>query len=354
MLGYAATASASAAELPKPTSGTYVIAHFAFADGETLQNLRLHYVTYGTPRRDADGQTTNAVLIIHGTGGSSAQFMQPKFAGVLFKPGGELDARRYYIILPDEIGHGASSKPSDGLRARFPHYRYHDMVRATHALLVDGLHVNHLRLVMGTSMGGMQTWMWGEMYPRFMDALMPLASLPIGISGRNRIWRDMIADAIVSDPAYDGGNYTTEPAAGLRTAADILWTMGSAPVYDQRRFPTGASADAYYRRTVAMLYAHWDANDVLYQIQSSRDYNPEPELGKIIAPLLAINSADDQINPPELHIVEREIGKVKYGRFVLLPITSATRGHGTHTLAAIWHGYLRELLAASARASSDR
>ncbi len=346
--------SVAAATFPKPTGGTYIIARFAFADGEMLQSLRLHYVTYGTPRRNANGQTMNAVLIIHGTGGSSAQFTQPKFAGVLFEPGGQLDARRYYIILPDEIGHGGSSKPSDGLRARFPHYGYRDMVRATHALLVDGLHVNHLRLVMGTSMGGMQTWMWGEMYPRFMDALMPLASLPIAISGRNRIWRDMIADAIVSDPAYEGGNYTTEPVAGLKTAADLLWFMGSAPVYDQRLMPTGAAADAYFHRVIAELSTHLDANDVLYQIQASRDYNPEPELGAIVAPLLAINSADDQINPPELHIAEREIGKVKRGRFVLLPITSATRGHGTHTLPAIWHGYLRQLLAASGRVSTRR
>jgi homoserine O-acetyltransferase/O-succinyltransferase len=347
-LGY--IASATAVTLPNPTGGTYVIAHFTFADGETLENLHLHYVTYGTPRRNADGQTTNAVLIIHGTGGSSAQFMQPKFAGVLFKPGGELDARYYYIILPDEIGHGASSKPSDGLRAKFPHYGYHDMVHATHALLADGLHVNHLRLVMGTSMGGMQTWMWGEMYPHFMDALMPLACLPVAISGRNRIWRDMIADAIVSDPAYHGGNYATEPAAGLKTAADLLWFVGSAPLYDQQLMPTGAAADAYYQRIVAVLGTRLDANDLLYQVQASRDYDPEPELGAIVAPLLAINSADDQINPPELRIVEREIGKVKRGRFVLLPITNATRGHGTHTLPAIWHDYLRQLLDVSDRA----
>ncbi len=346
MLG--SMASAAAATVPNPAPGTYVIAHFAFDDGETLENLRLHYVTYGTPRRNAEGQTTNAVLIMHGTGGSSAQFTQPKFADVLFKPGGELDARYYYIILPDEIGHGASSKPSDGLRAKFPHYGYHDMVHATHALLVDGLHVNHLRLVMGTSMGGMQSWMWGEMYPRFMDALMPLASLPIGISGRNRIWRDMVADAIMSDPAYDGGNYTTEPAAGLKTAADLLWFVGSAPLYDQSLMPTGAAADAYYQRVIAPLATHLDANDLLYQVQASRDYDPEPELGAIVAPLLAINSADDQINPPELHIVEAEIGKVKHGRFVLLPITNETRGHGTHTLPAIWHEYLRRLLDSSA------
>jgi homoserine O-acetyltransferase/O-succinyltransferase len=338
-----ATPNAGAPE-PQPSSATYTAAHFVFADGEALDNLRLHYVTYGTARRDSSGRTTNAVLIIHGTGGSVEQFTQPKFAGVLFTPGGELDAANYFIVIPDEIGHGASSKPSDGLRAKFPHYGYHDMVRATHALLVDGLHVNHLRLVMGTSMGGMQSWMWAEIYPQFIDAAMPLASLPIAISGRNRVWRDMIADAIVTDPAYEGGNYTSEPLLGLKTAADILWFMGSAPLYDQQIMPTGTSADEYYQRTIPKLVSELDANDLLYQIQASRDYDPQPLLGSIVAPLLAINSADDQINPPELGILQREIVKVKRGRFVLLPITSATRGHGTHTLPAIWHGYLHELL----------
>ncbi len=336
--------AAATSGTPRPSSGTYTVAHFVFADGEALDNLRLHYVTYGTPRIDSSGRTTNAVLIIHGTGGSTAQFTQPKFAGVLFTPGGELDAANYFIIIPDEIGHGASSKPSDGLRASFPHYGYHDMVRATHTLVVDGLHVNHLRLVMGTSMGGMQSWMWAEIYPQFIDAAMPLASLPIAISGRNRIWRDMIADAIVSDPAYDGGNYSSEPLTGLKTAADILWFVGSAPLYDQQIMPTGASTDEYYQRTLPKLISQLDANDLLYQIQASRDYDPQPLLGSIVAPLLAINSADDQINPPELGILQREIMKVKRGRFVLLSITSATRGHGTHTLPAIWHGYLRELL----------
>lgn len=338
-----ATPNAGAAE-SQPNSATYTVAHFVFADGEALDNLRLHYVTYGTPRRDSSGRTTNAVLIIHGTGGSAQQFTQPKFAGILFTPGGELDAANYFIIIPDEIGHGASSKPSDGLRAKFPHYGYHDMVRATHTLLVDGVHVNHLRLVMGTSMGGMQSWMWAEIYPQFIDAAMPLASLPIAISGRNRIWRDMIVDAIVTDPAYEGGNYTSEPLLGLKTAADILWFMGSAPLYDQQIMPTGTSADEYYQRTIQKLVSELDANDLLYQIQASRDYDPQPLLGSIVAPLLAINSADDQINPPELGILQREILKVKRGRCVLLPITSATRGHGTHTLPAIWNGYLHELL----------
>jgi homoserine O-acetyltransferase len=341
-------ANAAAAAYPPPASGTYTIPSFTFADGEQMQNLRLHYETFGTPRTDASGRTVNAVLIIHGTGGSAQQFISDRFAGVLFKPGGILDASRYFIILPDEIGHGASSKPSDGLRAKFPHYGYRDMVRATHDMIVQGLHVNHLRLVMGTSMGGMQTWMWGETYPAMMDALMPLASLPVQISGRNRIWRDMIADAITSSPDYDAGDYTAEPY-GLKTAYDLLWMVGSAPLYDQSIMPTREAADSYYREHLASVPRTLDANDLLYQITASSDYDPQAQLASIAAPLLAINSADDQINPPELGILQREIAKVPRGKFVLLPITAQTRGHGTHTLPAIWGGYLQQLLRQTAR-----
>ncbi len=335
---------APAAAYPAPRDRTYVIHQFRFQDGETLPNLRLHYVTFGTPRSNASGKTTNAVIVLHGTGGSTKQFVSARFAGVLFSPGGLLDARKYFIIIPDGIGHGDSSKPSDGLRTRFPHYGYHDMVRAVHLLVTGGLHVNHLRLVMGTSMGGMQTWMWGEMYPSMMDALMPLASLPVEISGRNRIWRDMIAGAITGDPAYHDGIYTSEPPRAMREAADILWFMGSAPLYDQRIMPTGAAADAYYKTKIVPLPQHYDANDLLYAVRASRDYNPEPDLGTIQAPLYAINSADDQINPPELNIVQREITKVKRGRFILIPIGPQTRGHGTHTLPRVWGEYLRQLL----------
>jgi homoserine O-acetyltransferase len=220
------------------------------------------------------------------------------------------------------------------------------MVRAQHLVVTDALHVDHLRLVMGTSMGGMQTWLWGETYPTMMDALMPLASLPIQISGRNRIWRNMIVDELRSDPGYNGGEYKTEPSA-LQGACDLLWIFGSAPLYDQTLLPTQAAADEYFVKTVKAMPSHYDANDMIYQLEASRDYNPEPALGTIVAPLLAINSADDQINPPELGIVEREIGKVKHGRFVLLPISAQTRGHGTHTLPAVWGSYLAQLLAAS-------
>jgi homoserine O-acetyltransferase len=334
---------AAAAEYPPPQSGTYTIPSFAFQDGEKLRNLHLHYETFGTPRTDASGRTMNAVLIIHGTGGSAEQFISDRFAGVLFKPGGILDASKYFIILPDEIGHGESSKPSDGLRAKFPHHGYHDMVRATHDMIVQGLHVNHLRLVMGTSMGGMQTWMWGEMYPGMMDALMPLASLPVQISGRNRVWREMIADLITTSPDYDTGNYSAEPY-GLKGAYDLLWMVGSAPLYDQSIMPTREAADRYYSEHLAKIPRRLDANDLLYQIMASSDYDPQPRLGSITAPLLAINSADDQINPPELGILQRDITKVPHGKSVLLPITPQTRGHGTHTLPAIWGTYLQQLL----------
>jgi len=333
-----------AAPWPQPDDFTYVVPQFTFADGEKMQYLKLHYVTLGKEHRDANGRVDNAVLLLHGTGGDTTQFLRDIFAGVLFAPGGELDAKKYFIIIPDGIGHGRSSKPSDGLRAKFPHYGYGDMVRAQHIVVADALHVDHLRLVMGTSMGGMQTWLWGETYPTMMDALMPLACLPVQISGRNRVWRDMIVDALRSDPAYHGGAYAEEPAAGMRAAVDILWIFGSVPLYDQTLLPSRDRADEYYRDTIVPLAKRYDANDMIYQFESSRDYDPEPDLTKIVAPLLAINSADDQINPPELGIVEREMAHVRHGRFVLLPITAETRGHGTHTVASVWHRYLRTLL----------
>lgn len=339
---------ANAATFPAPVEGTYTIPSFKFDDGETLPELKIHYYTVGTLRTDANGHT-NAVLIMHGTGGSGKQFLNPpdRFAGVLFSPGGLLDASKYFIILPDDIGHGQSSKPSDGLHAKFPHYDYRDMVTAEHALVADGLHINHLRLVMGTSMGCMHSWMWGETYPAMMDALMPLACLPIQISGRNRVWRDMEMDLITSSPDYNGGDYATEPF-GLKAANDLSWFVGSAPLYNQSIMPTRDAADAYFKMRLAHIPAGLDANDELYALASSRDYNPEPLLGTIQVPVMAVNTADDQINPPELHIVESEIGKVKHGRFVLLPATLKTRGHGTHTLPLVWGKYLRELLAGSA------
>ena len=334
--------------VPEPVQGDFVIRNFRFVSGETLPELRMHYRTYGTPRRDAQGIVRNAVLVMHGTTGTGGQFVSRSFAGELFGPGQPLDASRYFIILPDDIGHGRSSKPSDGLRARFPRYVYADMVEAEHRLVTEGLGVNHLRLVMGTSMGGMHTWLWGERYPDFMDALMPLASLPTQIAGRNRVWRRIAIDAIRHDPEWKAGEYTTQPQS-LRTAAGMLWLVGSNPLLRQRQAPALAAADRQLDEYVASYLRTADANDVLYALEASRDYDPGPGLEKIAAPLLAVNSADDLINPPELGILEREIKRVQKGRAVVLPLSDQTAGHGTHTLAAVWKRYLVEFLKATER-----
>lgn len=341
------TSEAQQAATPATTEGDYVAKNFQFRSGESLPELRLHYTTLGKPARNAQGRVTNAVLILHGTGGSGHQFLSPIYAGVLFGPGQLLDAARYYIILPDGIGHGKSSKPSDGLHAHFPQYDYDDMVAAHHRLLTEGLGVNHLRLVTGTSMGCMHSFVWGETYPDFMDALMPLACLPVQIAGRNRIWRKMVIDAIRRDPQWKGGEYSAEPQQALRTALDLLMLAGSAPLYWQKTYPTRDAADKELDDYFKARFAALDANDLLYQVNASRNYDPSPQLEKIIAPMTFINSADDFINPPELGIAEREIKKVKDGRFVLLPITDETRGHGTHTRAAVWKQYLAELLTQS-------
>ena len=338
------TATPSQRNYTAPVEGDYVIPNFRFRSGEVLPELRIHYRTIGTPERDSSGVVRNAVLIGHGTGGAGTQFLSPQFANVLFGPGQLLDATRYFIILADGIGHGGSSKPSDGLHARFPHYTYDDMVAAHHELLTKKLGVNHLRLVMGTSMGGMQTWVWGETYPDFMDALMPLASLPVEIAGRNRVWRRMAMDAIRDDPEWLGGEYKSQPMRALTAAENLLLLVGSAPLQWQKQAPTRDGADKFYVDRVKAAVARLDANDLLYQLDASREYNPSPKLEMIKAPLLAINSADDVINPPELGLIEREIKRVKRGRFILIPISDQTRGHGTHTLPAIWQQYLKELL----------
>lgn len=329
---------------PDRHQGDFILHDFRFQSGERLASLRIHYLTFGRPRRDAAGHVVNAVLILHGTGGSGRQFLRPQFADVLFGPGELLDARKWYIILPDDIGHGRSSKPSDGLREKFPHYDYHDMVEAEHALVAQGLGVDHLRLVMGTSMGCMHSFMWGEAWPRMMDALMPLACLPVPIAGRNRVWRDMIVRAIRTDPAYDGGNYSKEPAAGLQTAADILAIAGSSARQMQKSLATPAKADAWLQDFLAREVPSLDANDLIWQVESSRDYDPSAGLSRITARVMWINSADDFINPPELGIAQRQAARLRHGRFVLLPISDLTHGHGTHTWAAAWKQYLAELL----------
>jgi homoserine O-acetyltransferase len=332
------------AAYPTPVEGDFVARNFRFSSGDALPELKLHYRTIGTPRRDAGGVVRNAVLILHGTGGSGRGFLSPTFAGELFAPGQLLDASRYFIVLPDNIGHGESSKPSDGLRARFPHYTYDDMVRAQHLMLTDGLKVNHLRLALGTSMGAMHCWVWGEMFPDFVDGLVPLASAPTQIAGRNRIMRKMIMDSITSDPAWKNGEYTEEPHAGLVGAINLLLMMTSSPMQWQKQAPTRDAADAWYADQIKRRTASTDANDMLYQFDSSRDYDPSPNLEKITAPVLAINSADDVVNPPELGLMEKLMPRVRHGRYVLIPTSERTRGHGTHSLPAVWGSYLKEFL----------
>jgi homoserine O-acetyltransferase/O-succinyltransferase len=338
-----AAAAACAAEYPAPKEGTFVVKDFQFKSGEKLPEVKLHYYTLGAPQKDASGKVRNAVLILHGTGGTGRQFLNDHFAGVLFGPGQLLDATKYFIILPDNVGHGQSSKPSNGLHMRFPHYEYDDMIELQYRLLTQGLGVNHLRLVMGTSMGGMHSWLWAEQHPDFMDAAMPLASLPAEIAGRNRMMRRMVMDAIRTDPEWNNGEYKQQPH-GLAAALDILLIMGSSPLQMQKDDPTREKADAFLEKFIADRMNTTDANDMLYYFDASRNYNPEPQLEKITVPLTAVNSADDQINPPELKILDRDIQRVKNGKYVLLPITDQTRGHGTHTWPAIWGDHLAELL----------
>jgi len=342
MLG-ANGARAADTNFPPPVEGDYVIRDFQFTSGESLPELRMHYRTLGSPRRDKGGIVRNAVLILHGTTGSSAQFLRPEFANELFGKGQPLDVTRYFLIIPDNIGHGNSCKPSDGLHAKFPKYGYLDMIEAQRRLLADYLHATHLRLIMGTSMGGMHTWLWGEIHPEFMDALVPLASLPTQISGRNRVWRRIIIDAIRDDPQWQNGDYQSQPEA-LRTAAEMLYFMGSNPALRAKEAPALKLADQALDQYLKTALPKLDANDVLYAVESSRDYDPAPGLEKIAAPLLAINSADDLINPPELRVLEYEIKRVKHGRAMVIPYGAETVGHGSHTKAVLWKKYLERFL----------
>jgi homoserine O-acetyltransferase len=329
--------------IPEATPGDFVLRTFRCKTGEVLSEVRLHYRTFGAPRRDSRGSVSNAVLVLHGTTGSGAQFLSENFAGVLFGPGQLLDAARWYLILPDGIGHGGSSKPSDGLRGRFPHYDYDDMVDAQYRLLTEGLGVNHLRLLIGTSMGGMHAWVWGERYPGFMDGLVPLASVPMQIAGRNRVLRKMILDDIRTDPEWHEGNYERQPR-GLKAAVQILLLMTSSPLQWHGAAPTRDAADRFLEEQMRTRLASADANDVVYAFDASRNYDPSAALERIRVPVLAINSADDLVNPPELGLMERLMTRVRQGRYVLLPITKETRGHGTHSYPAIWQKYLEGFL----------
>jgi homoserine O-acetyltransferase/O-succinyltransferase len=324
--------------------GTFSIADFRFGSGETLPQLRLHYLTLGKPHTDKNGHTDNAVLLLHGTGGSARSLLNPIFSDELFGPGQPLDITKYFLILPDDIGHGSSSKPSDGLHAHFPQYDYDDMVRSQHAMLLDGLKIDHLRLILGTSMGCMQTFVWGETYPGFADALAPFACLPTAVVGRNRIMRYMAMQAVKLDPQWLDGEYKSQPAQGLRTANEMLFIMGSSPLQLQKRAPTRVAAEAYIDEYLKRATAATDANDLIYYINASRNYDPSQDLERITVPVLYINSGDDFINPPELGIAETLAKKMPHCRFVLIPTSDATHGHGTHTVAALWKDDLQQLL----------
>ena len=344
MAGLATPALAQTGWASAGKQGDFVIRNFAFGTGETLPELTLHYTTLGTPHRDAKGVVRNAVMILHGTGGTGRGFLSGSYAGELFGPGQLLDSAKYYIVLPDGIGHGGSSKPSNGLRARFPKYGYADMVAAQHRLLTEHLGVNHLRLIMGTSMGCMHGWVWGYNYPSFMDGLAPFACVPSQIAGRNRMIRTMAMDAIRNDPAWQDGDYTTQPP-GLRSAQMMLYIMSSAPLVQQAQAPTRDKADSVIRAYLDGRMRVTDANDFLYQFDASRDYDPSKRVQEITAPALFINSADDQVNPPELGLAEQFAKQMPKTRFILLPITAETRGHGTHSLPRVWGKYLAEFLA---------
>lgn len=345
------------AQTPSPwqtQDGSFVLPDFHFGSGETLPQLRLHYLTLGKPHTDAQGHTDNAVLLLHGTGGDAHSLLNPVFSNVLFGPGQPLDITKYFIILPDDIGHGTSSKPSDGLHARFPHYDYDDMVRSQHAMLLQGLKVDHLRLILGTSMGCMQAFVWGETYPGFTDALAALACLPTALAGRNRMMRYMAVQAIQQDPQWRGGEYRTQPLQGLRTANEMLLIMGSSALQMQKRAPTRAAAEAYVDDYLKRTLATTDANDMVYYLEASRNYDPSAQLERITVPVLYINSADDFINPPELGIAETLAKRMPRCKFILLPISDATRGHGSHTVAALWKDYLAELMIESAPGAKTR
>ena len=341
-------AADSAPQTWTPQEHEFVLHNFHFRSGEALGELRLHYMTLGTPHRDGRGQIDNAVLVLHGTGGSGAQFLVPQFAGQLYSSGQPLDLAKTFVILPDDIGHGRSSKPSDGLHMRFPKYDYADMVEAEHALVVQGLDVTKLRLIMGTSMGCMHAFLWAEAWPDAARALMPMACNPAPIAGRNRLWRRMIVNLIEQDPAWKGGEYgLAEPGVALQGAEDLLAIAGSAAHQMQKDLPDNAAVDSDLAGRVSRAAHGLDANDLIYALEASRDYGPEPHFAAITAPLMWVNSADVFINPPETGLTARLAPKIRTGRFVLLPISPATHGHGTHTWAAAWKPYLLELLGRS-------
>ena len=333
----------AAAQAPAAREATYTVRDFRFDDGSLLPELKLHVITLGDPNNEA-------VLVLHGTTGSGAGLLGPAFGGELFGPGQPLDATRYHVILPDAIGHGKSSKPSDGLRMGFPRYSYADMVRAHHRLLTEHLGVRHLRLVIGNSMGGMETWLFAQAYPGFADIAVPMASMPVEMSGRNWMLRRLIIDSIRNDPDWAGGNYTRQPrSAKFASVYFALATNGGNQAL-YKAAPTRAKADALLDARLAAPFTA-DANDTLYQWDSSRDFNPSAGLEKIQGVLLAINSADDERNPPELGVMENELKRIRNARLHLIPASERTAGHGTTGQARWWKQELAAFLAGVPRRS---
>lgn len=333
---WSAVAQAQSPEPIAATDGEWIVTDFRFHTGEVLQELRLQYSTVGDP-------TGEPVLILHGSGGNRRQFLGESFAGELFGSGQALDSSRYFVIIPDNIGHGGSSKPSDGLRAQFPRYNYEDMVRAQYRLITEHLGVRHLRLIIGGSMGGMHAWMWGEMYPGFVDALMPLQCLPVEIAGSNRMLRRAVTESIRGDPAWNGGEYKEQPIGALTVAGYVQLALFADPVAIYRSAPTQASADEAFDSMPQRLRGV-DANDLLYVYEASSDYNPEPRLEEIRARVFAINTEDDPTNPPALNILPEIIQRVENGRYVLIPRSEETRGHGSYRFGALYADYIREIL----------
>jgi homoserine O-acetyltransferase len=347
LLFAAAFAQTAAPSLPNQKEDTFVAKNFKFQSGETFPELKLHYITVGTPHKNAQGDIDNAVLLLHGTTGTGKNYLAPNMASQLYGPGQPLDATKFYLIMPDGLGRGGSSKPSDGLRTKFPHYGYTDVVEGQYILVTEGLGIKHLKLIVGTSMGGMQGWMWGERHPDFMDFIMPIASQPVEVSGRNMLWRRLAIEAIRDDPDWNNGDYTKQPSH-FEHFLPIFQIMTESPVRLQEQAPTRAKANELYDGFINN-FTKVDANDYLYWVESSYDYNPQPDLDKIKARLLAVNFADDELNPPELGIMEREVPRIRNGRFVLVPAGDKTRGHMTLTQAGVWKNYVTELLNAPAK-----
>ena len=330
---------ALAADYPAPKQGDWIANDFKFHTGETMPGLRMHYTTIG----ESSGQP---VLVLHGSGGSAATMLTPTFAGELFGPGQPLDATKYYIIIPDSVGHGQSSKPSDGMRTAFPKYDYEDMVRAQYRLVTEGLGIKHLRLVIGNSMGGMHSWVWGVKYPQFMDVLVPMASQPTEMAARNWILRRLMIETIRNDPDYQGGNYTAQPRMMKYAIAAYRFASAGGTLGYQTLAPTSAKADKMVDEQLALPIAA-DANDYIYQWEASHDYNPSPGLEKITATTLAINAADDERNPPETGVTDAAIKRIKNGKLYLIPASTETRGHLTTGNAKFYKQQLQELLAAA-------